>query len=117
MKPELRRRVMVLWVSLVLLVLAVGGAGSLVIRNRTNPDPSSEDYRRRMMSSWPGAPPEYTALYARALAQHGVDHQRYVFPSGPHGRGLSRHQKYAKEWPALCLDWLRRRGFVDGGDE
>ncbi len=51
-------------------------------------------------------------LFARALSDRGVDHELQLFPEGPHGRGLSRAEKYAKEWPHLCLAWLARHGFT-----
>lgn len=50
-------------------------------------------------------------LFAKALAEHGIDHELHVFPEGPHGRGLSRAETYAREWPHLCLAWLERQGF------
>jgi len=50
-------------------------------------------------------------LFAAALRDHGVDHELHVFPEGPHGRGLSRAEKYAREWPDQCLAWLARHGF------
>lgn len=51
-------------------------------------------------------------LFARALGAQGIDHELQLFPEGPHGRGLSRAEKYAKEWPHLCLAWLARHGFT-----
>jgi acetyl esterase/lipase len=51
-------------------------------------------------------------LFAQALRTHGVDHELHLFPEGPHGRGLSRIETYAREWPHLCLAWLIRKGFV-----
>jgi acetyl esterase/lipase len=51
-------------------------------------------------------------LFAAALAEHGIDHELHVFPEGPHGRGLSRAEKYARQWPELCLAWLERHGFT-----
>lgn len=50
-------------------------------------------------------------LFARALGQHGIEHELHVFPEGPHGRGLSRAERYARAWPELCLAWLERQGF------
>jgi acetyl esterase/lipase len=50
-------------------------------------------------------------LFAEALAQHGISHELHVFPEGPHGRGLARVEKYARQWPQLCFAWLERRGF------
>jgi acetyl esterase/lipase len=51
-------------------------------------------------------------IFAAALREHGVDHELHVFPEGPHGRGLSRAEKYAREWPEKCLAWLGRHGFT-----
>jgi acetyl esterase/lipase len=51
-------------------------------------------------------------LFAAALAEHGIDHELHVFPEGPHGRGLSRAEKYARQWPELCLAWLEGHGFT-----
>jgi acetyl esterase/lipase len=50
-------------------------------------------------------------LFARALEEHGIEHELHVFPEGPHGRGLSRAERYARAWPELCLAWLERQGF------
>ncbi|HTV23869.1 MAG TPA: alpha/beta hydrolase [Polyangiaceae bacterium] len=52
-----------------------------------------------------------SVLFAEALAKHGVEHELHVFPEGPHGRGLARIEKYAWQWPHLCLAWLERQGF------
>jgi acetyl esterase/lipase len=55
---------------------------------------------------------ENSELFAQALAAHGIDHELHLFPEGPHGRGLSRAEPYAREWPNLCLAWLARHGFT-----
>jgi acetyl esterase/lipase len=51
-------------------------------------------------------------LFVRALNDMGIDHEFQLFPEGPHGRGLARAEKYARQWPQLCLDWLARHGFI-----
>lgn len=55
---------------------------------------------------------ENSELLAQALERHGVEHEYLLFPEGPHGRGLSRAEKYARHWPERCLAWLGRVGFL-----
>lgn len=54
---------------------------------------------------------ENSELYAAALRAHGIDHEYRLFPEGHHGRGLARAERYTREWPELCLQWLSRHGF------
>jgi acetyl esterase/lipase len=54
-------------------------------------------------------------LFAEALRAHGVEHELLLFPEGPHGRGLARAERYARQWPERCLAWLRRVGFLSPG--
>jgi acetyl esterase/lipase len=56
--------------------------------------------------------PQNSELFASALAEHGVEHELLIFPEGPHGRGLFRAEKYARDWPQRCLTWLTQVGFV-----
>ena len=49
-------------------------------------------------------------LFVQALSKAGVDHEYQLFASGHHGRGLARIEG-SREWPRLCLEWLRRHGF------
>jgi acetyl esterase/lipase len=50
-------------------------------------------------------------LFVEALRAHAVDHELQLFAEGHHGRGLARLEG-SREWPHLCLDWLRRHGFT-----
>jgi dienelactone hydrolase len=54
-------------------------------------------------------------LFARALREHGIDHEYRLFATGHHGRGLARLEG-SREWPRLCLDWLAKHGFTARGD-
>lgn len=55
--------------------------------------------------------------YFVACQQHGVAAELHVFPEGRHGIGLGKDVEGAKQWPALCENWLRRLGVVTIGDE
>lgn len=54
---------------------------------------------------------ENSLVYYAALAKHGVPSALHVFPKGPHGIGLSKKLPESSQWPSLCLDWLKGRGF------
>jgi acetyl esterase/lipase len=54
-------------------------------------------------------------LFVQALRAAGVDHEYQLFATGHHGRGLARLEG-SRDWPRLCLEWLRRHGFSAEGD-
>ncbi len=64
-----------------------------------------------------GVPVENSLLFARALRKHKVPFALHVFPRGPHGIGLAQGRRAAKapearQWPALCAEWLKGIGFA-----
>jgi acetyl esterase/lipase len=58
-------------------------------------------------------PVQHSIDYFVACETHGVPAELHVFPKGRHGLGLARSHPGAAQWPALCVDWLRRQGIVD----
>ena len=58
-------------------------------------------------------PVQNSIVYFSACREHGVPVEMHVFPEGRHGLGLAVGQSGAKQWPALCADWLRRRGMTE----
>ena len=62
-------------------------------------------------------PVENSLLFAMALRRHKVPFALHVFPRGPHGIGLAQGPRGAKapaarQWPALCAEWLKGIGFA-----
>jgi acetyl esterase/lipase len=62
-------------------------------------------------------PVENSLLFAAALRRHKVPFALHVFPRGPHGIGLGDGPRAAKapearQWPALCAEWLKGIGFA-----
>jgi len=60
----------------------------------------------------PGVPVENSLLYAMALRKNKVPFALHVFPHGPHGIGLAANVPEARQWPALCAEWLKGLGFT-----
>ncbi|MFO7535036.1 MAG: alpha/beta hydrolase [Kiritimatiellia bacterium] len=50
-------------------------------------------------------------LFAQALAAHKIPFELHVFPNGGHGLGLAKDDPVVGQWPALCVKWLKTRGF------
>lgn len=50
-------------------------------------------------------------VYYTALVRHNVPSALHIFPTGPHGVGLSRKIPDTSNWPHLCMEWLKSRGF------
>jgi acetyl esterase/lipase len=64
-----------------------------------------------------GVPVENSLLFAMALHKNKVPFALHVFPHGPHGVGLADGDRGAKapearQWPALCAEWLKQLGFA-----
>lgn len=57
-------------------------------------------------------PVNHSLRYAGALMEAGVPAELHVFPSGRHGLGLAGDEPGARQWPALCADWLLRAGWA-----
>jgi len=62
-------------------------------------------------------PVENSLLFAMALRKNKVPFALHVFPRGPHGIGLGDGDRGAKapearQWPALCAEWLKNLGFA-----
>ena len=57
-------------------------------------------------------PVENSLLFAMALHKNKVPFALHVFPHGPHGLGLAADTPEVKQWPALCAEWLKNRGFA-----
>ena len=57
-------------------------------------------------------PPQNSVDYYLACLEHGVPAEMHLFPKGRHGLGLARDVPGAAQWPALCVDWMRRIGVV-----
>ena len=58
-------------------------------------------------------PVENSIQYFLACQKLGVPVEMHVFPKGRHGVGLAKDLDGARQWPALCADWLRRIGMRD----
>jgi acetyl esterase/lipase len=54
----------------------------------------------------------HSLRYAGALMEAGVPAELHIFPSGRHGLGLAGDEPGARQWPALCADWLLRAGWA-----
>lgn len=58
-------------------------------------------------------PVENSIEYFMACKKHGVQAELHVFPNGGHGLGLAASVEGARQWPALCEQWLRNIGMID----
>ncbi len=58
-----------------------------------------------------GVPVQNSLLFAQALASHRIPFELHVFPKGAHGLGLATDDPIVGQWPALCVKWLKSRGF------
>lgn len=54
---------------------------------------------------------ENSLLFTTALRRKKVPFELHIFESGRHGLGMAEDHPEAKAWPALCENWLRKRGF------
>lgn len=59
-------------------------------------------------------PTEHSRRINDALAKAGVPAELHVFAEAPHGFAL-RGKGPEKNWPDLCLNWMRRTGFLPTG--
>ncbi|MEM9644530.1 MAG: alpha/beta hydrolase [Planctomycetota bacterium] len=57
-------------------------------------------------------PVDNSLAYYQGCVAQGVQAELHVFPEGRHGLGLSANLSGPSQWPALCEQWLRRRGIV-----
>jgi len=60
----------------------------------------------------PAVPVENSLLYAMALRKNKVPFALHIFPRGPHGIGLAANVPEARQWSALCAEWLKGLGFT-----
>ena len=58
-------------------------------------------------------PVQNSVQYYLSCIQHNVPVEMHLFPEGRHGLGLATQQAGANQWPALCKDWLKRRGILN----
>jgi acetyl esterase/lipase len=56
---------------------------------------------------------ENSLWMAAALHRHGVPFALHVFDRGEHGLGLAADHPQARQWTALCAEWLRGIGFAE----
>lgn len=57
-------------------------------------------------------PVQNSVQYYLSCIKHNVPVEMHLFPEGRHGLGLATQQPGANQWPALCKDWLKRRGII-----
>ena len=60
----------------------------------------------------PAVPVENSLLYVMALRKNKVPFALHIFPHGRHGLGLAANVPEARQWPALCAEWLKGLGFT-----
>lgn len=59
-----------------------------------------------------GVPCENSLMFAEALRKAGVPVELHIFERGAHGFGLGGNDPVLSQWPKLCGEWLRARGFT-----
>jgi acetyl esterase/lipase len=57
-------------------------------------------------------PPENGIVFYQALRDHGIPASLHIFDHGGHGYGLAPKDPVLNTWPTLCVEWLRRMGYL-----
>ena len=57
-------------------------------------------------------PVKHSRMYSEALQTHNIPMELHIFPEGRHGSGLAEEEDYAREWPKLMLNWLKKIDIV-----
>jgi acetyl esterase/lipase len=61
-------------------------------------------------------PVQNSVAFFSALQAKQVPAELHIFPVGPHGIGLGANVPGARQWTALCRDWLVRSGVAVSSD-
>lgn len=59
-----------------------------------------------------GVPPENSVLFYLALRRANVPAEMHIFRQGKHGLGLGEEDLPFKEWPSLCIQWMKAMRFI-----
>jgi len=54
-------------------------------------------------------PFQNSTQFARALSDHGIEHEIHLYKKGDHGLGLAKTNPEAREWPKKCAAWLKKQ--------
>lgn len=57
-------------------------------------------------------PPENGVLFYEALRKEGVAASLHIYDHGGHGYGMAPKDPVLRTWPSLCIQWLRRMGYL-----
>ncbi len=57
-------------------------------------------------------PPENGLLFYEALRREGVPASLHIYDHGGHGYGMAPKDPVLRTWPTLCIQWLRRLGYL-----
>lgn len=57
-------------------------------------------------------PPENGILYYAALRKHNINSSLHIFDRGGHGFGMGPKDPVLSTWPGMCIEWLRKLGFM-----
>ena len=57
-------------------------------------------------------PPENGVLFYEALRKEGVPASLHIYDHGGHGYGMAPKDPVLRTWPTLCVQWLRRMGYL-----
>ncbi len=58
-----------------------------------------------------GVPPQNSILFYQALKKYKVPASLFIYDHGGHGFGMAPTDPLLNQWPALCMQWLKRQGF------
>lgn len=56
-------------------------------------------------------PPMNSVSFYEALKKNKVPASMLIFDHGGHGFGMAPKDPVLNQWPALCVQWLKRLGF------
>lgn len=58
-------------------------------------------------------PVQNSLMFYRALVENGVPAELHIYEQGRHGLGMAPNDPSMSTWPALCIEWLRKRGVIE----
>ena len=58
-------------------------------------------------------PVQNSLMFYQALVEHGVPAELHVYEQGRHGLGMAPRDPAMSTWPDLCIEWLKKRGFLE----